>query len=84
MAKNRALPEWYLEEPELLPGDEFYLREFRVLGTERVMGGPIPHSKIISRAFQLGLDTCMINAMAEIIMAMDDASREWSSQQKTS
>ena len=83
--KGRSLPQWYLEEPELLPGDVFYLEAFRSLGTERQIGvaqGPIPDSKIIDYGQRAGLDRDVIDGLlVPVIREMDTEYLEWSNEQ---
>lgn len=75
------LAQWFREEPQLRPGDEFYLRAFWELSTERPVGavvGVIPQSKIKEYASQLGLEDHMIGVLCRVIRKMDTAYLDWS------
>lgn len=80
--KGRKAPDWYLDEPELLPGDEFFLQEFWILDTERVRSGgalgPIPVSRIEARAeerHELTGEDCEL--YVALVRALDDGFLEW-------
>lgn len=73
-------PQWYLEEPDLLPGDEFYVKAFWDLSTERYFGwavGPIPWSRIVAYGERCNLDDGMISVFVYVIRSMDEAYQEW-------
>jgi len=75
LVKGREPPDWYLEEPELLEGDELFLRAYWTLDSERSMGfsaGRIPWSKAIDYGVRLGLVPRMCDALWRIISTMDD------------
>ena len=79
-AKGRPLPDWYLAEPELQPGDAFYLRAWHDLSTCRSIGmdlGPIPWTAILAYSHHLGLCDSMVETLALIVRQMDEAYREW-------
>jgi hypothetical protein len=79
-AKGRDLPEWFMDEPFLEPGDDFYLKAFRDLDTCRAYGmsaGPIPWKDIVYYAERSFLDEDLINPFVYIIRAMDNGFREW-------
>lgn len=78
--KGRELPEWYYNEPQLLPGDEFYLKAFRDLHTCRQAGmelGPIPWDETVRYAQFYELEEDLIEPFLYIIRAMDVAYRDW-------
>lgn len=78
--KGRELPTWFIEEPEVEPGDEFYLRAFRDLDTCRSSSmsiGPIPWRDIIYYAERSGLEEDLIEPFIRVIRLMDSAHREW-------
>ena len=81
IAKRRALPDWYLDEP-YTPDDlrDFYLEAFNDLNTERPRGmdlGPIPRSKIVDYANEHQLDDENRGVFVRTIRAMDDAWLAW-------
>jgi len=72
--KGRPLPEWYLDEPVLNPGEDFYIKGFYELGTCRTMGmsaGPIPWRDIIAYSNFNNFDKELTNHFTRIIMGMD-------------
>lgn len=80
IAKGRPLPDWYLDQPEIAPGDDFYLRAFNNLGTCRQIGmsvGPIPWDRCIDYAERAGLEPDLIDAFVSVIRAMDAAYLDW-------
>lgn len=80
MAKGRALPKWLEEEPLPCVGDDFYMRSFWDLCTERQYGmgpGPIPRSKMVEYGQQAGLDEVMLEAFCAIMRAMDAVWMDW-------
>lgn len=85
IAKNRALPDWYVNAPQACPEDSFYLREFSLLSTERQFGmgvGPIPYSKVEARAARLQLDSGNTVAFVRAICAMDSWYLRWLADQQ--
>jgi len=82
--KGRPLPDWFLEEPELLPGDTFYLEAFWELSTCRSFGngmGPIPWTAIIEYGLRFGLDDDMLAPFVTVIRAMDAEYVHWNSEE---
>lgn len=82
--KGRSLPEWYLDEPEIIPADAFYLKAFYDLSTCRQAGmglGPIPWRDIKEYALFYKLDDDIIEAFVDIIMDMDRAYLEMKSEE---
>jgi hypothetical protein len=81
MEKGRELPAWYLDEPELLPADGFYLRAFGELNTCRGAAGfglpDIPWSAIVQYGYHVGLEDDMIEPFTVVIRRMDEAYRRW-------
>jgi len=78
-------PSWYLEEPHLLPGCEFYLRAFWDLSTERQIGnttGPIPVSQIRAYAARYQLEEQATKHLEEIIRTTDRAYLKWAAEQQ--
>lgn len=74
--KGRKPPEWFLDCPESLPTDEFYLSAFWDLSTCRGMGmsiGPIPWHHIRDYADFAGLDPENGFAFASVIRRLDAA-----------
>lgn len=75
--KGRAFPEWYLDCPELLPGEEFYIVAFWTLNTERQVAqgvlGRIPWSRAMDYAVKKGVAPDMLDAFWQIVSALDTA-----------
>lgn len=77
------LPSWFLDRPELLDGDEFYIKAFWELSTGRQIGfslGPIPWDQILLYAQMHGIDD--IEAFVEIIRALDSTHLTWVADQQ--
>ena len=84
-ARKQPLPDWYLEEPQLLPGEDVYLSAFFSLSTERQLGwstGPIPDSKIFEYGERLGFDEAMIDLLRSVIRHLDKAFLDWTAEQR--
>ena len=65
-------------------GDEFFIKAFNHLSTERPIGysiGPIPHSKILAYAERVGLDEDFVDDFVYIIREMDEGYLEWQREQ---
>lgn len=80
--KGRPLPDWFLEEPELLPGDTFYLEAFWELSTCRSFSGgvgPIPWTAVVDYGLRFGLDDDMLAPFVTVIRAMDAEYVQWNS-----
>lgn len=73
--KGRELPEWYLQEPVLLPGEDFYVRAFYRLSADRSSSnigvGCIPYTSRVLYAERAGFDGCMVDAFVDIIGLID-------------
>lgn len=85
IAKNRPLPAWYEDEPELESSDVFYLKGFHDLSTCRSIGmgmGPIPWRDIIEYAGFYRLDEDITEAFVDIIREMDTAYLGWHSEER--
>ena len=70
-----------MEEPLLLPGDQFYFNAFHELSTTRSIGfsiGPIPWDKIVSYAEIAGLDEDLRTDFQQVIRVLDNAYLKWS------
>ena len=70
-----------MEEPLLLPGDQFYLSAFHELSTTRAIGfsiGPIPWDKIVSYAASVGLDDDLQEDFHQLIRVLDNSYLKWS------
>lgn len=70
------LPKWFREQPAQHRGDDFYMRAFSELATERQFGqviGPIPWSKIVEYGSRKGLDDVMIDVLVVAVREMDEA-----------
>ena len=81
IAKGRPLPDWYLEAPDVTPGDDFYLDSFFRLHTCRpsTMDGmaPIPWDTIVNYALMYNLDGLLVNHFVDCIRAMDNGFMEF-------
>ena len=81
LAKGRAeLPEWYLNEPHVLTGEEFYLSAFEELGSTRHLGmaiGPIPWTAMMDYAAFHRLSRENAIAFVRIIRIMDGEYLKW-------
>ena len=76
--KGRKFPDWYLDQPAIFPGDEFYLRAFYHLSScRRFQGGPIPWELIAQYAAGWQLAPDMVETFATVIPMMDNAYLEW-------
>jgi hypothetical protein len=76
IAKGRDLPDSYLKEPIINPGDEFYLHAWFELDSERSSGmsiGPIPWSKIVEYGIFHGIDRDVLEPFIQVIRQMDAA-----------
>jgi hypothetical protein len=86
IVKGRPLPDWYEDEPTLLPGDEFYLEEFWILHTTRPSSGGafgrIPFPEIERRGeIRHGMDEDAFRLFASVICSMDEGFLEWMSEE---
>ena len=79
------MPEWVENEPELYPGDEFYIKAFGDLSTCRDIGnaiGPIPWNVIYQYAIAFDLDVDLIDPFIQIIREMDSGYLKWQSEKQ--
>lgn len=85
MERGAPTPKWVEEEPLSAPGDEFFLKAFWDLSTERQLGftvGPIPASKIRSYRGAKGFSPAMMDLFESVIRAMDGAYLEWAESER--
>ncbi len=78
------MPQWYLDEPPLCVGDEFYFKAFWDLDTTRSYGmelGPIPWNLIVDYAERAELDEELKEPFVRIIRGMDNTYRGWQQEQ---
>ena len=80
--KGRPLPDWFAEQPDLQPGDDFWLSAFFELSTTRHDGGPIPWDKIMLYADRSGLDGDLAGTLQAVIRSMDSAFLKWTAEQR--
>ena len=78
MVKGREPPQWYVDEPPVIPGlTDAMLLAFRRLSSERAWGfggaGQIPWTRLVAYADWLGLDADAGRHFVAIIEALDDA-----------
>ena len=74
------MPEWYLNCPDIFPGDDFYLTGFWELSSCRQFGdviGPIPWNLAVEYALWHRLDRDMTNVFVAVIRSMDETYLEW-------
>lgn len=86
IAKGRPVPDWYENEPGLLPGDDFYLAEFWELDTTRQRGGgvlsPIATTEIERRAERRhGFEGDVLLLYERVLRALDDAFLTWQAEE---
>ena len=82
--KGRGYPDWYLEGPELIGQDAFYLAAFWRLSTCRQIGmglGPIPWRDIVDYGARVALDSREIEVLVKIVHVMDHAYLGWMNSQ---
>lgn len=68
------------EEPAVHRGDDFYLRAFWELSSERQFGhaiGPIPWSKIVQYGERRKLDDAMMLVFEHVMRILDEAYLRW-------
>ena len=78
--KNRPLPDWFMDEPEIEPQDRFFIKAFFDLDTCRSVGmdiGRIPWSIIVQYSDRYKLDEDVSEAFVDIIREMDNAFLKW-------
>ena len=66
-------------------GDDFYLRAFENLSSERQFGdalGPIPWSKIVLYGDRKHLDDAMVDVFVYVIRELDTAYLKWQRDQQ--
>ncbi|KFH18437.1 hypothetical protein ELZ19_06670 [Brucella abortus] len=75
-----------MNEPEIVPADEFYLRAFFELNTGRTQGfgapGSIPWRDIVAYAEYAGLDEDVKPAFVSIIRALDAEYLKWMDEER--
>jgi len=74
LVKGREPPDWYLDQPELLRGDELFMRAYWVLDSERPSGFGlcrIPWSKTIAYGERIGLERDVCDMLWTVVSAMD-------------
>jgi hypothetical protein len=84
IAKGRELPEWFLEEPDLPPGGQFFFQAFQDLSTGRQWGehpGPISWQSIVAYAAYHSLDESATDVLLNVIRTMDNAYLDWLGEQ---
>ncbi len=73
------------EEPGVERGDEFYLRAFWELSSERQFGqaiGPVPWSKIVQYGVRRNLDDAMMVVFESVVRNLDEAYLKWQRDQQ--
>lgn len=80
--KGRRLPNWYLDEPQIVGIESFYINSYWDLSsTRRFQDGPIPWDKIVEYGKQKGLEYGILDSFVAIVRAMDAAFLEWRREQ---
>lgn len=83
-AKNKPMPEWVNEEPEIQPLDAFFIQAFDDLNTCRHDGGAIPWRDIMVYGKEyVGLDNLTISSFVKIMREMDSVFLKWHSKKDT-
>lgn len=82
LEKGREAPDWFLDEPSLLTGDEFYIEEFWILdsGRQRIGGsiGPISVERIERRGeVRHEFDEDALVLYVCVMRALDDEYLTW-------
>lgn len=80
LEKGRPAPDWFYDEPLLYPGDDFFLRAFWDLSTERQLGmsvGPIPWSRIQQYGGHSSVNSDMMVVFTLVVRTMDQGYLEW-------
>jgi hypothetical protein len=75
--RGKPLPDWVLEEPQLEAFEDFYIRAFYCLITERRGGVCIPHSEIVTFGERSGLNSAMIGTLTTVIWTLETAYNTW-------
>ena len=78
--RNQPLPQWFLDEPDLIPGVEWYFKAFWDLSTERQIGytlGPIPASKVSEYGREHGLRDDTLVLFRDMMKELDRAYLKW-------
>lgn len=76
MERGAPVPEWVENAPTQFPGDDFYLRAFWDLSTQRQIGftvGPIPALDVRQYACEMGLPSHMMELFEAVIRGLDRA-----------
>jgi hypothetical protein len=77
LERGKPLPDWVLDEPVLEQFEDFYIRAFYCLITERRGGVCIPHSEIVTFGERSGLSSAMIGTFTTIIWTLETAYNTW-------
>mgnify|MGYP003636533986 CR=1 FL=1 len=79
--KRRPYPEWFLDKPVLLPGEEWFLTAYWTCATERRSDGQtvghIPWSSVIQFGSYHGLDRWMLDLLWAFLSEMDKGFLLW-------
>ena len=71
---GRPLPAWFLDEPEVEPGEEFFIGAFFELSSCRQIGmglGPIPWSAIVEYADRVRLAADVRRMFVDVMRLLD-------------
>ncbi len=84
-SQGRPLPAWATDAPELAPGEEYYMRAFWALGTERTLApglvGPIPWSRIVEYGDRSGLEPDLVESLVMVVRALDEVYLGWTAEE---
>ena len=86
LRKGRELPDWYLDEPDIVPGYRFYLDAFFELSTTRNSSidgiQPIPWHRIVDYANYARLDPDFVEHFVRVIRSLDATFLKWRSEER--
>lgn len=77
-ARRKPLPDWYLAEPRLEDGEDWFMDAFRRLNTEKMGGPQIPDSRIMAYADRHGLDYEAAETLGRMVRGLDSVLNAWS------
>lgn len=80
--KGRQPEQWFLDKPNIEDGDEFYLRAYSVLSTNRGSNGDISWLDIVRYAEWTGLNDRERENLVQIILVMNAAWLKWKEENK--
>lgn len=85
MEREAPLPQWYLDEPPLLPFSDFFLKHFWILDTERPLGmtqGRIPESRISDYCARKGWPDDLRELFTHVTLGLDRGYIRWCNKER--